>query len=45
MDNKIVMKDGMVDRYVGGQLSEEETVGFENHFLDQTEIIEEIEIS
>lgn len=45
MDNKKLLNDGIVDQYVRGQLSEQETVGFETHFLDQTEIIEEIEIS
>ena len=45
MDNKKLLTDGIIDQYVGGRLGEQELVGFETHFLDQLEIIEEIEIS
>lgn len=45
MDSKKILHDHTVDRYVYGHLTEKETAGFETRFLDQPEIIEQIEIS
>ena len=45
MNTKKIFQDDIVDRYVGGHLTDKETAGFETHFLDRLEIIKEIEIS
>jgi hypothetical protein len=45
MNTKNDMHDPRVDRYVNGQMTEQEAAEFETYFLDQPEIIEQIELT
>ena len=44
MDKKYIEENGIVTKYLRGQLTPEETSEFEAYFLDKPEIIEQLEL-